>query len=182
MKKLVVVSIVAGLLLSSGAVLGQGVTDDASHNVRVVIPEVVMIRLTNGTSNDAVTENTDVTFDLSSFTADDLVGTHVPSDVSAWDDVKVFVNRNVTWTVKVEVSQTAGPEDETFLWNKISVTPSAAGLADPFTLTDGTEIASRDERGWQSLGFGPADFELDLDGTEVVGDYTASVTYVLTAP
>ena len=182
MKKLVLISIVAALLLGSGAVFGQEVTVDASHDVRVVIPEVVMIRLTNGASNDAVTDDTEVTFDLSSFTADDLVGTHEPDNVSAWDDVKVFVNRNVTWTVQVEVSQTAGPVDEIFLWDKISVTPSEAGLADPFTLSDGTEIASSAERGWQSLGFGQADFALELDGTEVVGDYTASVTYVLTAP
>ena len=182
MKKLVIISIVAAMLLASGAAFAQtAATDAASHEVRIVIPEVVMIRLTNGTSSSPVTTNTAVTFDLSSVAADDLIGTHDADVTDAWDDVKVFVNRNVTWNVAVAVAQTAGPADVTFPWNQVSVTPS--GLASPFTLsTAGTSIASSTERGWQSLGFGQSDFALELFGSEIVGDYTATVTYTLTAP
>lgn len=176
MKKLVATLIATGMLVGMGTVLGQSTLATTTHDVRITIPQVALLRFTSGASNAAVTTGLEVLFNLTGFDAAAIPGTHSPTSVTAWDDLKVFVNRDITWTVTVGVLQTLGVP---FAWNKVTVT--ASGLASSFNLLDGS-IATNTARGWQSLGFGQSDFALNLTGEEIADTYAASVTYTLTMP
>ena len=185
-KKLVITSMVASLLLAAGAAFGQTVTAATSHDVSIAIPEVVMIRLTNGTSNGAVTSNLDIGFEI---TEEDLVDLTVgvdesfePTSVNDWDDVRVFSNRASTWTVTLGVE----PDEDSasFAWERVQVSPTGSGLrTTPFDLgSSSSPLVTSALRGWRSLGFGPENFALMLDGDVTEGDYSATVTYTLSAP
>jgi hypothetical protein len=180
MKKFLVSTLATFVLVSAGSVFAQAT---AQHDVTVTIPEVVMLRFTSGTSNAAVTTNQDVEFDLTSAFADGLAGSYAMTNTPGWDDLRVFVNRASSWSVTMGLSNVVVPVDADWDWSEIVVTPSGSGLAtNPFGLDDSGIVTAATARGWSSLGFGPQDFELTLDGTEVAGDYSATVTYTLTAP
>lgn len=61
MKTLFIISIVAAMLLASGATFSQS---SQQHDVRVSIPNALMIRIANGTANRAVDSPMAVSFDL----------------------------------------------------------------------------------------------------------------------
>jgi len=178
MKKLVATLIATGMLVGIGTVLGQGLQ---SHEVVVTLPDLLSIRLVDTTDADdpsaEVLGPDAVVFDLGGYTVDTFVpdGSYSPTNVSFnWDDVVVFANSVNGWQVTMALSADVGG----FEWSKVSV---AAGLVD-FDLGD-TNIASAaaTTEGWLSLGFGPADFVLTLDGTEVTGTYSTTVTYTISA-
>ena len=177
MKKYLIVTLAAVVLGTTSA--------QVRHNVTVNIPEVVTIRFTDGTSRAPVDSNLDLVFSITGDAAD-FADTYAPINLSTrdWADVQVFQNRVSSWDVTVAVTG-----DDGFDWSKIEVTPSGTNaIARSFDLTaDGLEIAAHDytnasARGWNSLGFGPRDFELTLDGTEDAGDFSVAVIYILTAP
>lgn len=184
MKKHLIATLAILVLVSFGSVFAQSTTSAASHQVSIAVPEVVTIRLTNGSSRSAVSNFVDLTFQP---TADQASagGSYQATNLATrgWDDVQVFQNRGSTWKVAVSLSSpTSG-----FDWSKIAVTPAAGALASAFDLgTLGTIAESTDAspiaRGWHRLGFGPGNFALVLDGTETAGSYSATVVYTLTAP
>lgn len=180
MKKFLVSALATFVLVSFGSVLAQ-----VQHNVTVSIPEVVTIRFTEGTSRAPVTTNLDLAFAITGDAAD-FAGQYGPSNLASrgWTNVQVFQNRESTWSVSVVVSGASADFD----WSNITVTPSGVdAIASAFNLAVGGVIATDESpnanaRGWNALGFGPGDFELELDGMEAGGNFSATVTYALTAP
>jgi len=182
MKKLLTTTIVAALIASLGAAFAQ---PSQSHDVTINIPPVMMIRIVNTPSNAAVSNPAPVVFNLSSLDATSFnpegTFTHPAlTGVGAWNDVRVLVNQTVNWHVTVATTNNEFP------WDRVHVTPvtnsSVAAFSLP-TLSGGQRsIVSGATRtnGWRSLGFGPAQFELRLDGTEVAGTFTTTVTYTIT--
>lgn len=191
MKKIVATILAALVLASFGSVFAQ--SNVAEHDVRVAIPEVLMLRFTLGTSNAAVTTNLDIEFDLVGNTAYDAwladanpaatfeTGPTNLADLG-WDDLKVFVNRSQPWSVTMLLDNEDVTPDASWDWGKIQVTPTGSGLATNAFGLDDSGVANGVARGWSSLGFGPGDFELTLDGSEVAGAYSATVVYTLAAP
>ena len=182
MKKHLIVTLALFVLGSVGVALAQAKTSAAQHEVSVTLPEVVTIRFTAGSSRAAVTDFVDLTFQP---TADQAsAGGSFPATNLAtrgWDDVQVFQNRASTWNVAVTLTNPSTGFD----WSKVVVTPRAGAIASAFDLkTLGTiaESTAATARGWNRLGFGPANFALVLDGTETAGAYSATVVYTLTAP
>ena len=184
MKKFLVTTIVFGMIVSLGAALAQSQSSQ-SHLVEVRIPRVVMIRLTLGPSTAAVTNPSAVVFDLSALTAATFEPAFNYRPISVgeanWDDVKVFANV-AGWRVSVATNNAA------FDWRKVHVTPRPGPFAAfPFTLpavgaSTPIFIGTERTRGWRSLGFGPGQFWLSLDGTEAAGTYRTTVTYTITNP
>ena len=179
-------------LLAAAAVLSSGVSfaqitppassgnPSQSHDVNIKIPNVLGIRLTNGTSNVAVADPTPVSFVLNDGQLSFDGGEFVPSNQGEgnWDDVKVF--SNVTgFNVEVGVTNGLG-----FDWTKVSVAANG-GLASPFTLgalNPNIVTGAAKTNAWTSLGFGPDDFKLTLNGSEDAGDYSTTVTYTISLP
>jgi hypothetical protein len=179
MKKLVASLIATGMLVGMGFVLGQTTQD---HDVVITLPELVMIRLVDSTnllaplapvtSPDAVEFDLDAEYDADSF---DPTGTYGPTNLSFnWDDVLVFSNGG-GWEVTIDLTfSTSLNGSPLFNWAKVSV----PGM---FDLVIGDEVGSgaSSTGGWRSLGFGPNDFSLALDGTEVPDTYSVTVTYTI---
>jgi len=198
MKKLVAISIVAAMLLASGAAFAQS---SQQHDVTVRIPEALMIRITGGSGNAAATDPA-VTFDYLSGTGyfaaveTEAGGWLAPTETPNFVDVRVFANRG-GWSVAVSaVDFTFVPTDgssEEFSalpLSRIRVTPVTAGSNVNLVLDDGSfNLASgtiangtNATQGWQSLGFGGNNYEFFVDGTEEAGTYTTQVTYAISAP
>ena len=185
MKKYLIATLAMFVLGSYGVVFAQPFTSSASHQVTVTIPEVVTIRFTNGTSRAPVTSNVNLAFAPTADQASDG-GSFQASNLASrgWDDVQVFQNRENTWSVSFAVIDPTADFD----WDSIAVNPSGVdAIALAFDLGTPGAIAANtydnaNPRGWNRLGFGPADFMLTLDGTETAGDYSATVVYTLTAP
>ncbi len=191
MKKFLVSALATLVLASFGSVFAQ--SNAADHDVRVSIPEVLMLRFTLGSSNAAVAANLDIEFDMDGDTAYDawLAAANPAATFEAgptnsgdlgWDDVKVFVNRSQPWSVTMTLDNEVVTPDAGWDWGKIQVTPSGAGVATNAFGLDDSGVANGTARGWSSLGFGPQNYALTLDGSEIAGDYSATVVYTLTAP
>ena len=185
MKKLVLISIVAALLLGASAGFAQPTNSpqSAGHDVSVTIPNLLMIRLTLGSDLAAVEDPTSVAFswDAAGF---EPVGTFGPTNLASanWDAVRVFAN-GTGWSFAVETEATLG-----FDWSSVTVTPQAVDgvTMASFALPDGGEAelltAQAPTSGWRDLGFGPAQFSLALDGSEEPETYTTTVTYSIANP
>ena len=202
MKKLVVVSIVAAVLLASGAVFGKSATTE--HELEIRIPDVLFLRITDGTEgSNASADNPSVMFDFQALenidTYMDMVnaggGDLEPTNVNNFGDVIVFANRGA-WSVGVSA------EDFDFEDNlDLEVTHNGVALGDikvvrsgtpgtnvssvaaSWDLTTATAIASGTRtQGWNSLGFSGIDYSFTVDGHEAPGTYTTTVTYTITAP
>ncbi len=196
MKKLITTALVTGLVLALGAGFAQPFAPDAEHGVTIQIPDVLFLRITDGTDNEAVT-GTVVNFDFASTDAAineyldwvDGGGGWIGStdDVDAFGDVIVFSNRD-GWSVTVVATAfaTAG-----FSLDNVQVEPSGtlnlatANIAGSWTLSTTLEsIASNGAftQGWKSLGFSAGDYAINLDGTEEPGTYETLVTYTIAQP
>lgn len=180
MKKSIVISIVAALLFGLGSAFAQD-SQDTGHDVSVTIPSLLMIRLTSGTDLGAVASPDAVVF---SWDAADFepVGTFAPTNTANWDTVRVFANGQ-GWSLSVATTATAG-----FDWSNVRVTPQDVDgvTIAAFDLPDGDseELIGAQARttGWRDLGFGPAQFELTLSGSEEPNTYVTTVTYTIANP
>lgn len=200
MKKLVAISIVTALVLASGATFGQSAS--ASHDVEIRVPNVLMLRITDGGGNAAATNPT-VTFDFQDVanvdTYLDIVngggGDLSPTNVSNFGDVIVFSNR-ATWSVTVAASGItfandlglAGVTGNGVALSDITVAPNGApglnvsSVSASWDLT-GSQIANGVRtQGWRSLGFSGRDYRFAVNGDEDPGTYTTTVTYTIAAP
>ena len=159
----------ATAVLSTSAAFAQ---DTQSHDVNVKVPNVLRIRLTEASSNAAVTSPDPVEFDFVANEAMFDVGSFGPTNASFnWADVKVFSNNGTGWAVDVST------DNVSFDWGKVSVTATGANAAN-FTLADATVASNTGKTGgWESLGFGPDDFSITFDGSEDAGTYSTTVTY-----
>jgi len=199
-KKLLVTTVIAAMLLAAGAAFGQ---PNQTHQLEVNIPNLVMIRIVDG-SNAASVDPT-VVFDLTTGTALDALlamdGTAAfePTSTERFGDVVVFSNR-ATWSVSVAASDfvRTGEPDITELGetplslSAVSVErPPVASfpigvssVAPTWTLSTTPESIANgvQTRGFRSLGFSGADYRLTLTGAEAPGDYASTVTYSITAP
>ena len=197
MKKFLTAALTTGLILALGA--GFANQSSASHGVDIRIPNVLFLRITNGTNNerlDGTTVNFNFTADAAATNAyldhvtavDDGADPWIGSTdaAPAFGDVVVFSNRNNAWNVSVEATNTA------FGLDNIRVTPDPAlntSGAEPVDTSWTLSTAAVDiftdgdqTQGWQSLGFSAADYEIRLDGTELHGDYFTTVTYTIYQP
>lgn len=177
MKKFIATSLATFVLISFGSVFAQG---SQSHDVEINLPGVLMLRLVDGTSNNPVTNPTSVIFDLSALDEGtfDPEGTYAPTNTSFnWNDVAVFSNGGA-WEVTIDLDSPVG----TFDWSKVSV--PAGTESNAFSLVNDALVAEGTGRtgGFLRLGFGPAAFALDLDGTEDSGDYEITVIYSIATP
>jgi hypothetical protein len=198
MKKLIATAVISAVLLATGVAFGQS----ASHDVEVLIPNVLMLRITDGSGNDPATDPS-VTFDFqATANVDDYLdavnaggGDLAPTAVSSFGDVVVFSNR-ATWNVTVGAS-TLGFVDNLGLTvtgtgvalSDITVAPS--GTAGPnvssvdtsWDLTTTGSIANGVRtQGWRSLGFSGGDYRLAVNGDENPGTYSTTVEYTIAAP
>jgi len=177
MRKFLTIAILTAMIASLGAALAQL---SQSHPVEVRIPEVLMIRITDGLAITAVPAPEAVVFDLR--TTFEPTGVFSPSHPLAdnWNNIRVFSNHPATqsWSVSVGVT------GDVFPWNRITVASEGGDFALPLVGQEPRVIFSSSGHtgGWSSLGIGPSQFSLDLDGTEPAGDFRATVTYTITAP
>ena len=199
MKKLIATAVISTMLLASGAAFGQAA---ASHDVVVRIPNVLFLRITDGSGNDAAT-NPSVTFNFqANFQAyldavnSGVVTNLTPTDVNNFGDVIVFSNRG-TWNVTVAATAIVFANNLTLdgvtgtgvALTDITVAPPAAtphasieARAASWNLT-GSQIANGVRtQGWRSLGFSGGDYRLAVNGDEDPGTYTTTVTYTIAAP
>lgn len=178
MKKFFAVSVVTVMIMSLGTTLAQSFQQ---HEVEVRLPNVLIIRLTAGNSVSGVTNPTAVAFDFTTTAATfEPIGTYEPTNTANWDDVRVFANGG-GWQV------TVATDNDEFDWSKLAVTPHGGDYSlSAFNLpvNSSVQIFNHNSRtsGWRSLGFGPAQFSLTLDGTEVAGTYSTIVTYTIANP
>ena len=200
MKKLVIISIVAAMLLASGAAFGQA----ASHDVEIRVPNVLMLRITNGSGSLGVASNPGVVFDFVTLSANvdaylDAVNDGgdelAPTSVSDFDDVIVFSNR-ATWNVTVAADPIGFTDDVVtgltangIALSDITVAPSGtpgdhvSSVSASWSLATTTSIANGVRtQGWRSLGFSGSDYRLTVNGDENPGTYRTTVTYTIAAP
>jgi hypothetical protein len=182
MKKTAATMFITLLLVGFGGAMAQS---SQSHQVQVALPNVLMIRLTMGDATAAITSPSAVIFDLSGLSAAafDPEGTYPPTNVatSNWDDVQVLANAGGTWTVSMATN------NGLFDWSKITVTPVVGGLVTaafdlPSNGSEELHDGTGSTNGWSSLGFGPDNFRLALDGSETAGGYSTTVTYSIATP
>lgn len=188
MKKLLAAIIVCGMTASLSAAFASAPAS-ASHDVEVRIPAVMMIRFAHGKTFLTVPASP-VVFNLPAATFEPIAR-YPPTDphLANWNEIFVLVNSTRNWRVTVATTA-VGPA---FDWSKIRVTPASRGdwsfVPSAFNLpaagTPAVTILShhnRDTAGWRRLGIGPAEYALHLDGTELAGTYTATVTYSIVSP
>jgi len=196
MKKLVATTVIATILLATGAAFGQS---DA-HDVEVLIPNVLMLRITDASGSDEGASPS-VVFD---FQTDvdaylDMVngggGDLAPTGVADFDDVIVFSNR-AAWSVGVSAEALTFADDlglsvsgNGVALSDISVEPSGTPGPNVSSVETSWSLATTDSiangvrtQGWRSLGFGGSDYRLAVNGDEDPGSYTTVVTYTITAP
>jgi hypothetical protein len=170
MKKLVATLIATGMLVGMGTVLGQL---DQSHDVTVTLPELLAIRMVN-TADDPLAPVTPgaVVFNLGGLDVDSFVPADTYYAAAAnWNNVLVYSNYSA-WEVNIALGE---PTVGVFNWSKVLV-PGRFRLNAGATVGSGVSPTG----GWQPLNFGPTDFALELDGTEVAGTYSVRVTYTIT--
>ncbi len=198
MKHILSTLLISALLASLGSAFAQS----ASHELEIRIPNVLMLRITDGSSNSAAVSPA-VNFDFQAAanvdTYLDMVngggGNLLPTSVNNFGDVIVFSNR-ATWNVTVAASVVtfannlgiAGITGNGVALSDISVTPSGtAGLnvssvSASWDLTGSTIANGVRTQGWRSLGFGGDDYRFSVNGDEDPGTYTTTVTYTIAAP
>ena len=198
MKKVFGSLITAGLLVAGGA-FAQ--TD--SHDVNIKIPNVLQLRITDGTGNNA-SGSAAIEFDYQTVAAN--VDTYLntvnggggdldPTSVSGFGDVIVFANR-ASWSV--DVSSTALAFNDNLGLGSVTgagvaladvrVAPSGAAgtgvssVTPTWDLSGSTVATGVKTSGWSSLGFDGDDYVFAVNGDEDPGEYTTVVTYSITAP
>lgn len=179
MKKFLVSSIIGALLLTAGQAFAavHVPSDDASHELEIVIPEVLMIRI-DASGDSAVVFDYGSEFDrYFELLEGGGSGALAPTQRS-FENISVFANYDA-WTVSVTA------KGDALVNERVSVHPSAGSdflTVSEFKL-DGSAIAQgKQTQGWQPLGISGNDYLLAVNGTETPGTYTATITYSITAP
>lgn len=180
MKKFLVSSIIGALLLTAGQAFAVVAvpSDDASHELEIVIPEVLMIRI-DASGDSAVVFDYGNDFDqYFELLEDGSSGSLAPTQQS-FENISVFANYDA-WTVSVAANGDALVSD------RVSVHPSAGSAflngITSFGLDGSTIAQGQQTQGWRPLGISGSDYRLFVDGTETPGQYTATITYSITAP
>lgn len=149
----------------------------AGHELEIVIPEVLMIRI-------GATGSSSVVFDYGrSFEAYfELLegGGHglLAPTARSFENVSVFAVYGA-WVVTVKA------DGDALVRERVSVRPSERSeflTVDVFELNGDVIARGAQTMGWRSLGVGGADYRLAVDGTESPGAYEATITYSITAP
>lgn len=208
MKKFLVSALALFVLGSFGSVFAQANTAD--HDLQVRIPNLLMLRITNGISTASVATPV-VNFNfidnaggLTAYLAlveGGVAGSLGPT-FSNFGDIVVLSNRGA-WTVDVEASAfvfiddviTTGedvPNGAGLALSDITIDPSAVAggpngitsINDTFTLStvEQSIAAGTRTQGWTSLGIGGSAYSIAVSGDEGPGTYDTTVTYTITAP
>ena len=200
MNKFLVSTLAMLVVVSFGSVFAQSNT--ASHDVRVRIPDLLMLRIVDGTGNNTVAAPV-VGFDFDTNAAGRAAYMTVVEDGAAADleptssnfgDIVVLSNR-ASWTVDVAAA------DFTFTDNvatdgvdvdayglalsdiSVAITGADTSVGASFTLGTNQDIASGSRTtGWRSLGIAASGYRITVNGDEAPGTYVATVTYTVTAP
>jgi len=197
MKKVFGSLITAGLLVAGGA-FAQ--TD--SHDVNIKLPNVLQLRITDGTGNNA-SGNAAIEFDYQTAAAnvDTYLNTVnggggdlVPTSVTGFGDVIVFANR-ASWEVDVSSTPLAFNDNLTLgvagagvALTDVKVAPTGAAGTGVSTVSAGWDLSGSTvasgvkTSGWSSLGFDGDDYVFTVNGDEDPGEYTTVVTYSISAP
>ncbi len=195
MKKIFGLAMVAVMVLGLGAAFAQPA---AGHDVNIRIPRLLMLRITDGLSNNAATSPS-VEFDFQADATDYIAavnaggGTVAPTTVTDFGDVVVLANAG-GWSVGVSSgvlsfidNLAVGGTGAGIALTDITVAPSGAAGANVtptggFNLSGATVANGSKTTGWESLGFSGGDYGLTVDGDEDPGEYSTTVTYTITAP
>jgi len=202
MKKFLIATLVMFVLGSVGVVFGQANT--ASHDLRVRIPDLLMLRITNGSNASVAAPVVNFNFvdnagGLAAYLAlvESGVAGNLDPTFTNFGDVVVLSNRG-SWVVTVAATNFDFQPDD-------SVGDGAAGLAlsditvdigatagsngitsinDTFALSfdPQTIVAGTRTQGWTPLGIGGNSYSIAVSGDEAPGTYDTTVTYTITAP
>lgn len=198
MKKLFAL-IITGAFLVAGTAFAQ--TD--THDVNIKIPNVLQLRITDGSGNNA-SGNAAIEFDYQSAANVDTYlstvngggGDLAPTTVTGFGDVIVFANRGA-WNVSVaatalnftdNLSLGASVTGAGVALADIKVTPSGtagtgvSSVSPTWDMTSGQIASGVKTQGWSSLGFDGNDYAFTVSGDEDPGEYTTVVTYSVAAP
>lgn len=187
MKKFLAPVVVSLALLLAGSAFAQvtGFSDEADHQLEVVIPSIMLIRI-NASATPIVSFSPDAdTYFAAVDAGDDLSATADASDLL---DIEVWAS--TAWVVSAAadgfVDAALNPAVGLSLAD-VTVTPSGAwsdASVSPFTLDSGAGFASGDvtEGAWRSLGISAASYTLAVQGDEAAGSYSTTVTYSIAAP
>lgn len=178
MKKLIITSLTAALLLTaSHALAAVSNPNDASHELEITIPEVLMIRI-DASDNSSVIFDYGTDFNQYFDLLEDGSSGTLPPTTKSFENISVFANYE-HWVVSVTAK---GHELVTERVTVAPTNPSTYLGTTEFKL-DGNEIAKGTQtQGWQPLGISGNDYLLYVDGTETPGEYNATITYSITAP
>ena len=176
MKKYLVSSIIGGLLLGASA-FAQDLGSSASHELEIVIPEVLMIRIdATGASNVVFDYGT--SFDAYFQLLEDGSNGQLAPTQKSFENVSVFANYEA-WVVTVKASGDA------LVNERVTVRPTAPTAymtVDAFKLNGDVIAKGNQTQGWRPLGIAGTDYLLAVDGTETPGTYTATITYSISTP
>ncbi len=181
---------------------GAFAQSSAAHDVEVKIPDLLMLRITDGSSNAAAT-NPAVNFDFVSdwatyMNAIDAGGSAplAPTSTTNFGDIIVLSSRAL-WRVDVvstlfvfTADVVAGQAAAGLDLDDVTVVPSGTKgtnvttVAASFNLSTTSSPIANGQRtqGWRSLGISGSDYSLTVDGDEAPGTYVATVTYSIAAP
>lgn len=178
MQKLLIATLATLVFGAFGSVFAQ--QDSVDHDVRITIPEVVMIRVVTDDEQPAF-----VAFDYAAAAhqatyfavLESAAGSGpLPATDTNLEDVQVLAI-GTTWEVLVTTSGTFTTTG--FELADVQVTPSAGDAFVAYTLATGTAIANGVATNWIGLGISGDDFALFVDGLESDGDDTITVTYTI---
>lgn len=151
------------------------------HHVTVDIPSFVLLRIQDSSGNFASGSAATVDFTPSASDIANPSGTPIAANASTstFGKLQGLTNASsavdVTATIQTDASGTQTAEDSTVM-NDIRIgSTQVNGSSVPVAQIPVTA------RGWQDL-LKLSDFKLMLDGTEVQGNYSYTITYSATAP
>lgn len=208
MKKFIVSTLAMFVLVSFGVVFAQ--TNVASHDLRARIPDLLMLRITDGSNSSVNSPAVAFNFvaDAAGLTAylnmymglgDPAVAVDLDPTSSNFDDIVVLSNRGA-WVVNVSATAfafvdnvLAGEVAAGLALSDITVDPTVttatatgglSSINDTFALsTVAQSIASGTRtQGWTSLGISGDNYRISINGDEAPGTYITTVTYTITAP
>lgn len=181
MKKLVAIALASFLALSFGAAFAQDLStasDEATHQVEVIVPEVLFVRILG--TDPMVTFN--LAGDVNAYLAAADAGTSIGATSSTMTGVEVWAN--MAWELTVEADEFV--DAGSLVIANIQVTPTrtpgtGVDTVEASFYLDATDpIASGSAtEGWSSVGIDGDDYAIFVDGSEAEGTHTTTVTYTI---